>query len=68
MTNTELLNQKITESGIKKGKICEALGLSYGSLRRKVNGDVSFTQSEIQALCDLLSITSLRDRNAIFFS
>jgi len=68
MTNTSLLQAVIKESGIKKGKIAETLGISYGSLRKKVNGDVSFTQHEIQSLCELLNISDLEKRDAIFFS
>lgn len=68
MTNTALLQQIIEQAGIKKGKIAETLGISYGSLRRKVNGEVSFTQFEIQTICDLLNIADLEQRDAIFFS
>lgn len=67
MTDTALLMSIIKNSGIKKGKIAEVLGISYVSLRRKINGEVSFTQSEIQKLCDLLSISDLKLRNNIFF-
>lgn len=68
MTNTALLQGIIDQAGIKKGKIAETLGISYGSLRRKINGEVSFTQREIQMICDLLNIADLEKRDAIFFS
>ena len=68
MTNTALLQSEIEKSGIKKGKIAEVLDVSYGSLRRKINGEVSFTQREIQELCKLLGISDLEKREDIFFS
>lgn len=69
MTNTELLEKKIGDSGYKRSYIAKAIGLksAYG-LAKKVNNESEFKASEIQALCDLLKIESLEERDAIFFA
>lgn len=69
MTNTELLEKKIDESGYKKSYIAKTIGLkSTAGLANKVNNITEFTASEINALCDLLKIESLEERHAIFFA
>ena len=67
MTNTELLREKINERGLKQGYIAEMLGLTSYGFAKKVNNDTEFKASEIKKLCDLLNITSLREKEAIFF-
>lgn len=68
MTNTELLRQKINEHGLKQGFVAEKLGITSYGLAKKINNDSEFKASEIQILCDLLNITSLREKEAIFFN
>ena len=68
MTNTELLRDKIKDSGLKISYIAEKLGLSPAHFRRKMNNLFSFDQCEIGVLCDLLHITSLKEKEAIFFA
>lgn len=67
MTNTELLNAKINESGIKKGVIAERLGLSRYGLAKKIDGTNDFKSEEILTLCELLNIKTLTEREKIFF-
>lgn len=67
MTNTALLRQKINEHGIKQGFIAEKLGLTSYGFAKKLNNETEFKASEIKILCDLLNITSLREKEAIFF-
>lgn len=67
MTNTELLNAKINESGIKRGAIAERLGLSRYGLAKKINGKNDFKSEEILTLCELLNIKTLTEREKIFF-
>lgn len=69
MTNTELLEQKISESGYKKSYLAKAIGLKTTNvLTKKVNNESEFTASEINILCDLLKIESLDEKELIFFT
>lgn len=69
MTNTELLEQRIAESGYKKSYIAKAIGLksAYG-LAKKIRNENEFKAKEINALCDLLKIDSLDEKERIFFA
>lgn len=67
MTNSVLLKEKIQHSGLKMIAICHCVGVTYGPLKRKINGDVEFKASEISALCRLLGISE-QERTAIFFA
>ena len=69
MTNTELLNKKIEASGYKRNYIAKAIGLNsaYG-LSKKINNETEFKATEINALCELLKIDSLEEKERIFFA
>lgn len=67
MTNVELLKDKVVNSGMTHTFIADKLGISRGSWYRKLNGKSSFTAEQIQILCSLLHITSLREKEEIFF-
>ncbi len=68
MTNTQLLREKIAESGLKQSFIAEKLNLSSYGFANKVNNVTEFKAGEIQALCQILKITSLKEKDAIFFA
>ena len=70
MVNTKLLNQKIKDSGLKKGFIADKLKLSrYGFYKKEHNVDGScFNLNEVASLCELLSITKLSEKESIFFA
>lgn len=68
MTNTSMLEECILKSGIKKKKIAETLGISYTSLRKKMDNTVDFKADEVLKLCKLLGISSSKVRDAIFFN
>lgn len=68
MTHTELLEQRISESGKKKGFLAEKVGLSRAGFRNCMTNRAEFTASQIDILCEELNITSLKDRFAIFFA
>ena len=68
MTNVELLKEKVAKSGLKTVFIAESIGISRASWYNKLNGKTKFTAEEIKKLCDTLRITSLREREEIFFS
>lgn len=68
MTNVERLKDKIAKSGLKNSFIAESIGMSRGTWYNKRDGKTEFTADEIKKLCDVLHITSLREREEIFFS
>lgn len=68
MTNTEALKQKIKDQGLKQGYIADKLGLSAYGFANKVNNASEFKATEISLLCDILNITSLKEKESIFFS
>ena len=68
MTNTKLLNEKIAESGLKKKFIADKLGLSTYGLQRKIENVTEFKASEISALCDVLDIKTVTEKEKIFFA
>lgn len=67
MTNSELLRQKIDESGYKLKFIAKQLGITYQGFLKKVNNETEFKATEIQALCDLLHI-GIQQKESIFFA
>lgn len=66
MTNTELLREKIDQSGYKLRFIAAKTGLTYQGLLNKINNESEFRASEIQILTVLLGLDET-ERNAIFF-
>lgn len=68
MTDTTLLNQKVSESGLKQHYIADQLGISMRSWQNKRENRQPFKVREIQELCKLLNITSLREKERIFFA
>lgn len=68
MTNTELLKEKIEKSGLKIGFIADYVGISRQLLWKKVNNLTPFNQYEIDKMCAVLQITSLKEKEAIFFA
>ena len=66
MADTELLEQKIIESGKKIGYLAEKLGISRQYFRMKCKNKADFTNRETDILCDELSITTLTEKEKIF--
>lgn len=52
MTNTELLREKIDQSGYKLRFIAKKIGITYQGLLNKINNRSEFRANEIQALYD----------------
>lgn len=50
------LNERIKESGIKKSKLAEMLGISKQSLSNKLHGRVDFSANEALIICKALNI------------
>ena len=68
MTNTDLLNEVIEKSGLKRRYIAKSIGLSAYGLANKINNVTEFKTSEINGLCELLKIDSLEEKDRIFFA
>ena len=68
MTNTELLEKKISESGKKKMYLAEKVGLSLAGFRNCVTNKAEFKASQIDILCEELNIRSLKEKESIFFA
>lgn len=67
MTNTELLKEKLRESGYKLLHVAAACGLTYAGFLKKINNETEFKASEIVALKKALRLTN-SERDAIFFA
>lgn len=67
MTNTNALRELIEKKGMKMKYVAEYLGLSAYGFQLKVENRQEFKTSEVAALCELLSINSLEEKERIFF-
>ncbi len=68
MTDTDKLNRKIEMSGYKKNYLAKELGITPAALYQKIANRREFKASEINILCKILGITSLTEKEAIFFA
>lgn len=68
MTNTALLEEWIKKSGKKKTYLAKKVGLSYAGFRNCCINKAEFTARHIQILCVELGITSLKDKEAVFYA
>lgn len=68
MTNIELLEEKIRQSGKKKGYLAAKLGMTLATFRSYCTNKYEFRTSHINILCEELNITTLEERHAIFFA
>lgn len=68
MTDTLKLKELIRGKGLKMKYVAEYLGLSAYGLQLKMENKQEFKTSEVAALCELLEISSLSDKERIFFA
>lgn len=68
MTNKDLLEQKIRASGKTRKHLAEKCGLSYQGFRNCVTNKAEFKAGQIETLCEELNISSLEEKQAIFFA
>lgn len=68
MVATEILEDKIKQSGKKKEYLATQCGITRQSLASKIKNDSQFTADQITALCRELRITSLSEKERIFFA
>ena len=67
MVDTNLLEERIKNSGKTKTFLAARIGCSVQALRLKSKNQYDFTSSEIMGLCNELSITKSADMKKIFF-
>lgn len=68
MTNSEALRELINAKGLKLKFVAEYLGLSPYGFNLKMQNKQEFKTSEVAALCELLEIESLEEKERIFFA
>ena len=68
MVKTAILKEKQREYGIQTKFIYEKLGISRQGYYNRLNGKTPFKLDEVQTLCEIFHITSLREKDDIFFS
>lgn len=68
MNNTILLEEKIKASGKKKTYLAQKVGLSLTGFRNCIINKAEFKSTQINILCDELSISSLQEKESIFFA
>ena len=66
MTDSELLKNKIKESGVKMYHIADVLNISRYGLLKKINNESEFKVSEVLTMAKLLQLTR-EEREYIFF-
>ena len=67
MTDTMALKELIARNGLKMKFVAEYLGLTPYGFQLKVENKQEFKTSEVAALCELLKINSLKEKEQIFF-
>ncbi len=67
MTDSDTLKALIKSRGLKLKFVAEHLGLTSYGFALKLNNEREFKTSEVAALCDLLEIKSLKEKESIFF-
>lgn len=67
MTDFELLQHKIKESGMTMVAICEKSGIERATMYNRLNGVGEFTAKEIVSLSEVLHL-SKPDRDKIFLT
>lgn len=67
MTDSVALKELIKSRGLKLKYVANHLGLTSYGFSLKLNNRQEFKTSEIVALCELLEIKSLKEKEALFF-
>lgn len=68
MTNVELLQEKIRESGLKKAYIAGKMGIAPNTLTALLKNKAEFKASYIRTICQVLNIQDEAEIKAIFFA
>lgn len=68
MTNEILLNKKIRQIGKTKRYLAGKCGMTYAGFYNCVKGKSRFNTDHVSVLCEELKITSLKEKEEIFFA
>lgn len=68
MTDSMELRKLIEDKGYKLKYVAKALKLTPYGLQLKIDNKNEFKTGEIEMLCQLLGITSLRQKESLFFA
>lgn len=68
LVNTQYLEDKIRESGKKKGYLADKIGCSRSYLFKKINNKADFSSKEISVLCKEIGVSTLTEKEHIFFA
>lgn len=68
MTDTEKVRDLISSKGLKLQYVAKILGITPYSLTMKLKNRTEFKTSEVSALCDLLEVNDLKQKDALFFA
>lgn len=64
--NINKLKGRITEKGYTIGRFGEEIGLGKNTITSRLSGRTSFTLSEVDKICDILEISSNKEKCDIF--
>lgn len=67
LTDSDALKKLIKYRGLKLKYVADYLGLTSYGFALKLNNKQEFKTSEVAALCELLEIKSLKEKEALFF-
>lgn len=67
MTDSKAVRELIQSKGLKLKYIAKQLGLSDYGFLKKLDNISEFRPSEINKLCEILDITSLKEKDRLFF-
>ena len=68
MVDTQELENRIKLSGKKKQYLADKIGCSRQYLTMKIKNEVDFDLREVAILCNELNISTLSDKERIFFA
>ena len=66
MIDTRELEKRIAASGKTKSHLAKMMGVTIQTLRLKMKNQSEFTTTQVDVLCNELSITKLTDKEKIF--
>ena len=67
MTNIQMLEEKIQQSGLKKAYIAKKIGVTPSTFSALLNNKSEFKASQIRTICSVLNIQDDAEIKAIFF-
>lgn len=66
MLNKNEFNGAVARAGMTNGELAKRIGMSKNTLSSRVNGKSYFDTQEIDLICDILNITTDKEKINIF--